>query len=559
MYYKFVLYLLLAALPGVYLHFYLPVSGRIKARKMLLGMLSLLIIYMLTQHISDATYLQYMAATLPFAYAIYYAGRVWGIIIPLVLLCTELLTFSTSEGYVQYFTYLLLIVIVFQISYERYHKLEARYRLGYIMVMLSLSSLLLILYSFQFSNLVPAIFEEIGLLGTCFYALLYFALSLLSFGNLLKHEQALHINRQYESMKQSRDELQSWLQVIHYAPFAVFNINSQEQIIYANQQAYLKYESLTPHLTQRQRQKQKLEEILTDTSYPIVSKLIEQAFLTSQSINTTLQNEDKDLLYSAIPIYTDTEPELDHNLHAVALFVQDVTELQTLRRELDRMDRLSIVGEMAASITHEIRNPMAVVRGYVQLLQERSDTMQAEYFRIIIEELDRTNKIITDFLALAQNKKEQKLSYSLNHVIQKLLPLLQADANLRGQTLEVELSNDLPTFQINETEMKQLLLNISRNGMEAMQQGGQLSISTTYAHSHIILSISDTGSGIPDELKHKIFEPFYSSKSMGTGLGLPLCANIVQRHNGKINVLDNRGQGTVFQIVFPLEQQLLSS
>lgn len=130
---------------------------------------------------------------------------------------------------------------------------------------------------------------------------------------------------------------------------------------------------------------------------------------------------------------------------------------------------------------------------------------------------------------------------------------------MRGQTLEVELSNDLPTLQINETEMKQLLLNISRNGMEAMQQGGQLSISTAYAHSHIILSISDTGSGIPDELKHKIFEPFYSSKSMGTGLGLPLCANIVQRHNGKINVLDNRGQGTVFQIVFPLEQQLLSS
>lgn len=298
---------------------------------------------------------------------------------------------------------------------------------------------------------------------------------------------------------------------------------------------------------------------MTDTSYPVVSKLIEQAFLTSQSINTTLQNGDKDLMYSAIPIYADTEPELDHNLQAVALFVQDVTELQTLRRELDRMDRLSIVGEMAASITHEIRNPMAVVRGYVQLLQERSDTMQAEYFRIIIEELDRTNKIITDFLALAQNKKEQQLSYSLNQVIQKLLPLLQADANLRGQTLEVELSNDLPTFQINESEMKQLLLNISRNGMEAMQQGGQLSISTTYVHSHIILSISDTGSGIPDELKHKIFEPFYSSKSMGTGLGLPLCANIVQRHNGKINVLDNRGKGTVFQIVFPLEQQLLSS
>nr|WP_285855784.1 ATP-binding protein [Paenibacillus camelliae] len=214
---------------------------------------------------------------------------------------------------------------------------------------------------------------------------------------------------------------------------------------------------------------------------------------------------------------------------------------------------------MAASITHEIRNPMAVVRGYVQLLQERSHVAQREYFSIIIEELDRTNQIISDFLTLAQNKREQKFSNSLNDVINELVPLLQADANLRGQMLVVELSDQLPPYQINESEIKQLLLNISRNGMEAMQQDGVLTIKTMFVNRQIILSIADTGLGIPDELKQKIFEPFYSSKRMGTGLGLPLCANIVHRHNGKISVLNNSQQGTIFQIHFPLEEQLLSS
>src|SRR5690606_8870472 len=213
-------------------------------------------------------------------------------------------------------------------------------------------------------------------------------------------------------IKESHDELKTWVQVIQYAPFAVLNINRDEQIIYANQQAYQNYDRLSEIDVQSTR-RQQLSHVLSDASYPVVSRLIQQVFETSIPIHTTVQNEEQELMYSAIPIYS-----IDKDgLHAVGLFVQDVTELQALRRELDRMDRLSLVGEMAASITHEIRNPMAVVLGYVQLLQERSHVAQREYFSIIIEELDRTNQIISDFLTLAQNKREQKFSNSLNDVI----------------------------------------------------------------------------------------------------------------------------------------------
>lgn len=555
MYYKFVLMILLAVIPGVYLYYFPVYCGRQKVRTFILGSLSLISIFVLTQIITYKYNIHYMVAVITFSYAIYYAGKGWGLFIAAVLILYDYLQFSSPQQFLQYVTYITIITFVFILSHTRFHMLDGTRKILFMLSNLCTSSVLLILFSLHISE-EPFIFlrssnEAFETLVKCF---VFIVIVFLSYSGILKQEQAQHYRKKYETIKESHDELRTWVQVIQYAPFAVLNINRDEQIIYANQQAYQNYDRLSEIDVQSTR-RQQLSHVLSDASYPVVSRLIQQVFETSIPIHTTVQNEDQELMYSAIPIYS-----IDKDgLHAVGLFVQDVTELQELRRELDRMDRLSLVGEMAASITHEIRNPMAVVRGYVQLLQERSHVAQREYFSIIIEELDRTNQIISDFLTLAQNKREQKFSNSLNDVINELVPLLQADANLRGQMLVVELSDQLPPYQINESEIKQLLLNISRNGMEAMQQDGVLTIKTMFVNRQIILSIADTGLGIPDELKQKIFEPFYSSKRMGTGLGLPLCANIVHRHNGKISVLNNSQQGTIFQIHFPLEEQLLSS
>lgn len=555
MYYKFVLMILLAVIPGVYLYYFPVCCGKQKVRTFILGSLSLISIFVLTQIITYKYNIHYMVAVITFSYAIYYAGKGWGLFIASVLILYDYLQFATPPQFLQYVTYITIITFVFILSHTRFHMLDGIHKILFMLSNFLISNILLILFSFHISE-EPFVFLKSGneafeTLVKCF---VFIAIVLLSYSGILKQEQAQHYRKKYETIKESHDELRTWVQVIQYAPFAVLNINRDEQIIYANQKAYQNYDRLSEIDVQSTR-RQQLSHVLSDASYPVLSRLIQQVFETSIPIHTTVQNEDQELMYSAVPIYS-----IDKDgLHAVGLFVQDVTELQALRRELDRMDRLSLVGEMAASITHEIRNPMAVVRGYVQLLQERSHIAQREYFSIIIEELDRTNQIISDFLTLAQNKREQKFSNSLNDVINELVPLLQADANLRGQMLVVELSNQLPPYQINESEIKQLLLNISRNGMEAMQQDGVLTIKTMFVNRQIILSIADTGLGIPDELKQKIFEPFYSSKRMGTGLGLPLCANIVQRHNGKISVLNNPKQGTIFQIHFPLEEQLLSS
>jgi PAS domain S-box-containing protein len=233
------------------------------------------------------------------------------------------------------------------------------------------------------------------------------------------------------------------------------------------------------------------------------------------------------------------------------LFIgHDVTELQQLKDEVGRMERLSLVGQMAASITHEIRNPMAVIRGFVQLLNERSPSEQQSYFHIVLDELDRANGIINDFLSLAQNRIVEKEISSLHEVMNDLTPLLRADANMRGQMVETDLSQETEPLAINSKEIKQLVLNLARNGMEAMKDKGILRIETVNLENTVQLRVVDHGVGIPQEKLEHLFDPFYTTKANGTGLGLSLCLSIVERHNARIEVESVVGAGTTFIVTF---------
>lgn len=233
------------------------------------------------------------------------------------------------------------------------------------------------------------------------------------------------------------------------------------------------------------------------------------------------------------------------------LVVQDVTDEEKMRTELNNVERLTLVGQMAAGITHEIRNPMAVVRGFLQLMREKSPNELDSYYHIIMEELDRANSIIDDFLSLAQNRISDKEKVFLHHIIEEMSPLLWADANLRGQSVELKLNPSLHMLELNVREMKQLILNLGRNGMEAMGAKGVLTLETNNTHDRVELTIRDTGAGISESQREKLFVPFFTTKSQGTGLGLSLCLSIVERHNGTIKVESVEGEGTVFTVSFP--------
>lgn len=265
-----------------------------------------------------------------------------------------------------------------------------------------------------------------------------------------------------------------------------------------------------------------------------------------ETINKLLRLDYGTFYLNIVPLRTLSEEEPS----GVVVLSQDITELEQLRNELNHVEQLSLVGKMAASITHEIRNPMAVVRGFLQLMQEKSPPSLDHYYMIVMDELDRANSIINDFLSLAQNRVVEKQWVSLHSIIEELLPLLWADANLRGQSIVFIPGKDIPELNLNSKEIKQLILNLARNGMEAMEDKGELTIETNWNGSEVTMSIQDTGPGIPADKLEKLFEPFYTTKTKGTGLGLSLCLSIVERHHGHILVESEEGVKTTFTVAF---------
>jgi len=228
---------------------------------------------------------------------------------------------------------------------------------------------------------------------------------------------------------------------------------------------------------------------------------------------------------------------------------QEIAERKQFEKEMARLDRLNLVGQMAAGIGHEIRNPMTTVRGFMQLLSSKREYMQdKEYFDLMIEELDRANSIITEFLSLAKNKTIELSKYNLNTIVKALLPLIQSDAIKTDKHFKVDLE-EIPVLLLDEKEIRQIILNLVRNGLEAMPPGGKLVIKTYMEKEEVILSVKDEGKGIERDVLEKIGTPFFTTKDNGTGLGLAVCYSIAARHNAKIEI-ETGSKGTTFFVRF---------
>ncbi|HWQ41805.1 MAG TPA: ATP-binding protein, partial [Desulfosporosinus sp.] len=216
-----------------------------------------------------------------------------------------------------------------------------------------------------------------------------------------------------------------------------------------------------------------------------------------------------------------------------------------------RLEQLNLVGEMAAGLGHEVRNPLTTVRGFLQILGGRNyNQRDKEYFILMIQELDRANSIITEFLSLAKNKAIALEMKNLNSVISILTPLIEANVVLSDQELKLDLG-EIPELLLDEKEIRQLILNLTQNGIEAMSRGGCLTIRTYTKSDEVVMEIRDEGEGISPELFDKIGTPFFSTKDNGTGLGLAVCYSITDRHNAQISVASDRG-GTTFTISFKI-------
>jgi PAS domain S-box-containing protein len=243
------------------------------------------------------------------------------------------------------------------------------------------------------------------------------------------------------------------------------------------------------------------------------------------------------------------EVNVNPSKEGVSFYFRDIGERKKYEKEMSRLDRLNLIGQMAAGIGHEIRNPMTTVRGFLQLLSEKDNCLPyREFFSLMIDELDRANTIITEFLSLAKDKSIELEMKNINFIIEAILPLISSDANESQININIDLT-DIPDMLADEKEIRQLILNLVRNGFEAMVNGGELSIRTYTESDEIILAVQDQGSGITDDIMEKLGTPFFTTKDNGTGLGLAVCYSIAARHRAKIKVETGK-TGTTFFVRF---------
>jgi PAS domain S-box-containing protein len=233
----------------------------------------------------------------------------------------------------------------------------------------------------------------------------------------------------------------------------------------------------------------------------------------------------------------------------------DITERKKLEKLLQVSELSSVVGQLAAGAAHEIRNPLTSIKGFVQLIGEILDknhiSKGRNYIELILSELSRINHLVSEMLWLRKPKESVYETVTISRVLQEVLPLVYVEANLKSIQVSLELPSGGPKIKGNQELLKQVILNLCKNGIEAMHDGGSLRITETYNENEVTIAIRDTGPGIPADLADKLFTPFFTTKPKGNGLGMFISKQIVQEMDGEIGVSSD-ADGTVVTLHFPV-------
>lgn len=242
---------------------------------------------------------------------------------------------------------------------------------------------------------------------------------------------------------------------------------------------------------------------------------------------------------------------------AIQAIVRDITELKVMQEWLRKTEKLSLVGQLAAGVAHEIRNPMTSIKGFIQLVKSTKE-WKDYYTDIILSELERTEAIIYEFLSLAKPSDAKALvKTDCISILNKVIQLLDAQALMYD--VKIDFSFDCHHFiECDDNQMKQVFINIIQNAIEASQPNGTIYVTVKEKDDHnIIISVKDEGCGIPKDRLKKLGEPFYSTKEKGTGLGLLVTYKIIEGHCGKLKFSSEEGAGTTVEILLPKYVALL--
>ncbi|OAX45630.1 PAS domain S-box protein [Paenibacillus sp. AD87] len=286
------------------------------------------------------------------------------------------------------------------------------------------------------------------------------------------------------------------------------------------------------------------------------AQLIEGMSITSNE--TTWMKKDG----SRVEVSVSTAPVRDEAGEITALISvsRDITSRNRMEELLRRSEKLTTVGQLAAGVAHEIRNPLTTLRGFLQLQQE-TNKLNHRHLDLMLSELDRINLIVGEFLILAKPQAVHFQERDIRFILGDVISLLDSQAHLHGVEFVLNASSDSAMVHCEENQLKQVFINLLKNGMEAMPDGGNIRIKLNHdeENSRVRIEIKDEGTGIPEELMPKLGEPFFTSKESGTGLGLMVSQRIIQSHKGMMDIKSVMNKGTTVIIDLPASQQQTES
>jgi PAS domain S-box-containing protein len=251
--------------------------------------------------------------------------------------------------------------------------------------------------------------------------------------------------------------------------------------------------------------------------------------------------------------------EEDGKICGYEAIIKDITEWKRLQQQLQQTDRLASIGELAAGVAHEINNPLGIIMGYAGILlnELKENPSLREDIEKIYRNAEVCKRIVEDLLKFSRRTETKPELYNMNQLINEVTDMIGYRFDENNIKIKKELDESIPEIYVDTEKMRQVIMNILINAIQAIKHNGIITIKTTLNRENrkLIISISDSGTGIPEDIVGKIFEPFFTTKQPGegTGLGLSVSYGIVKEHNGDIRVESRRGKGTTFHIILPAE------
>jgi PAS domain S-box-containing protein len=249
---------------------------------------------------------------------------------------------------------------------------------------------------------------------------------------------------------------------------------------------------------------------------------------------------------------------IDHYMGKSVLLsvLRDLTARKHEEEFIVQTEKLSVIGQLAAGVAHEIRNPLTTLKGFTKLLQ-REVGDRYPYLPVMEAELDRINFIVNEFMSLSKPHLTQFRLSHVGDIVRSVIHFLEAQANLINVSFHIQCEEQLPPIECDENQLKQVFINVIKNAMDAMPEGGHVRISVSFdsGSGRLCVKIKDDGPGIDEKVAARLGEPFFTTKATGTGLGLMICKRIIAGHGGTLSIGSTLGAGTTVTIMLPLEEQ----